>query len=144
MNQIEERLAEEVRKHEHLYNPYRTDKDPQTAYNSWKMISASVGLEVLRCSTLWRQMRDRFVRQNKALRGSGDRKATAFYKFLSWLEPHIRHRETSSKYDKVNLKFLVFEQPLCVRAGTLAVQSEWESPLQMDMVGVCFNILKTG
>ncbi|XP_031429912.1 uncharacterized protein LOC116221899 isoform X2 [Clupea harengus] len=100
MNQIEERLAEEVRKHEHLYNPYRTDKDPQTAYNSWKVISASVGLEVLDCSTLWRKMRDRFVRQNKAMTGSGDSKATAFYIFLSWLEPHIRHRETSSKYDK--------------------------------------------
>ncbi|CAB1440838.1 unnamed protein product [Pleuronectes platessa] len=35
MDQIEERLAEEIRKYDHLYNPM--------ACNSWKDISANVG-----------------------------------------------------------------------------------------------------
>ena len=45
----------------------------------------------------------------------------SFFLSLSWLGVHIKHRATSSNYDKVNMKFLVFEQPLCVRASTLAV-----------------------
>ncbi|CAB1414664.1 unnamed protein product [Pleuronectes platessa] len=40
MDQIEERLAEEVRKYDHLY------KDTQMACNSWKDTSANVGLQV--------------------------------------------------------------------------------------------------
>ncbi|CAB1453498.1 unnamed protein product [Pleuronectes platessa] len=43
MNQIEERLAEEVRKSDHLYNPSLTEyKDAQMACDSWKEISANV------------------------------------------------------------------------------------------------------
>ena len=51
MDQIEE-LAEEVRKYEHLYN-----------CNSWKEISANVGLQVNECTKLWRKIRDKFVLQ---------------------------------------------------------------------------------
>ncbi|CAB1429593.1 unnamed protein product [Pleuronectes platessa] len=47
MDQIEERLAEEVRKYDHLYNPSLTEyKDMQMACNSWKDISANVSLQV--------------------------------------------------------------------------------------------------
>ncbi|CAB1414711.1 unnamed protein product [Pleuronectes platessa] len=47
MDQIEERLAEEARKYDHLYNLSLTDyKDTQMACNSWKDISANVGLQV--------------------------------------------------------------------------------------------------
>ncbi|CAB1433064.1 unnamed protein product [Pleuronectes platessa] len=40
MDQIEERLAVEDRKYDHLYNPSLAE------YNSWKDISANVGLQV--------------------------------------------------------------------------------------------------
>ncbi|CAB1415096.1 unnamed protein product [Pleuronectes platessa] len=47
MDQIEERLAEEVRKYDHLYNWSLTEyKNTQMACNSWKDISANVGLQV--------------------------------------------------------------------------------------------------
>ncbi|CAB1421117.1 unnamed protein product, partial [Pleuronectes platessa] len=43
---MKERLAEEVRKNDHLYNPSLTEyKDTQMACNSWKDISANVGLQ---------------------------------------------------------------------------------------------------
>ena len=126
MEQIEERLAEEVREYEHLYNPSLTEyKNTQMALNSWREISANVGVKVDECTKLWRKLRDKYVRQKKAMRRSsgdaGGKKVPALYLFLSWLGPHIKHRATSFKYDKVNIKFLVFEQPLCVRASTLAV-----------------------
>ncbi|CAB1456983.1 unnamed protein product [Pleuronectes platessa] len=64
MDQIEERLAEEVRKYDHLYNPSLTEyKDTQMACNSWKDISANVGLQVDECTKLWRKIRDKFVLQ---------------------------------------------------------------------------------
>ncbi|CAB1445175.1 unnamed protein product [Pleuronectes platessa] len=46
MDQIEEHLAEEVRKYDHLNNPLLTEyKDTQMACNTWKDISANVGLQ---------------------------------------------------------------------------------------------------
>ena len=43
MEEIEELLAEEVRKYEHLYNPLLKEyKDTQMAINSWREISLNV------------------------------------------------------------------------------------------------------
>ena len=103
MVQIEEHLAEEIRKYDHLYNP-----SLQMAYNSWKEISANVGLQVDKCTKLWWKIRDKFVRQKKAMRSSsgdaGGKKVPAFYLFLSWLGPHIKHWATSSNYDQINIR----------------------------------------
>ena len=87
MEQIEERLAEEVREYEHLYNPSLTEyKNTQMALNSWREISANVGVKVDECTKLWRKLRDKYVRQKKAMRRSsgdaGGRKVHAFYIFL--------------------------------------------------------------
>ena len=127
MNAIQELLSEEVRRYEHLYNPSMAGyKDAQMASNSWREISSNVGLAVDLCLKMWRKLRDKYVREKKAMQGrSGDpgRKISPspFFLSLSWLGVHIKHRATSSNYDEVNMKFLVFEQPLCVRASTLAV-----------------------
>ncbi|CAB1413403.1 unnamed protein product [Pleuronectes platessa] len=51
--------AEEIRTYDHLYNPSLTEyKDAQMACNSWKEISANVGLQVDECTKLWRKIRD--------------------------------------------------------------------------------------
>ena len=126
MDEIEELLGEEVCKYEHLYNPSLKEyKDTQMAINSWREISLIVGLRVEDCSKLWRKLRDKFVRARKTMKSSsgdgGGKKVPAIYHLLSWLGPHIKHRMTSSNYERVNIKFLVFEQPLSVRASTLAV-----------------------
>ena len=126
MEKIEEPLAEEVRKYEHLYNPSLNDyKDTQMAINSWREISVNIVQSSTLRPKMWRKLRDKYVRAKKSMRSSsgdgGGKKVPAIYHLLSWLGPHIKHRVTWSNYDKVNIKFLVFEQPLSVRASTLAV-----------------------
>ena len=75
-------------------------------------MSANVGLEVPDCVKKWRRIRNKFVRQKKAIKGSsgdaGGQKVPAFDLFLSWLTPHIKHRETVSNYDeKVNISWFL-------------------------------------
>ncbi|CAB1433018.1 unnamed protein product [Pleuronectes platessa] len=71
MDNREELLAEEVRKYEHIYNPSLSEyKDAEIASNSWKEISANVDLPVEESTKLWRRIRDKYVRQRKAMRSS--------------------------------------------------------------------------
>src|SRR4029434_5101843 len=74
MNAIQELLGEEVRRYEHLYNPSMAGyKDAQMASNSWREISSNVGLAVDLCLKMWRKLRDKYVREKKAMQGrSGD------------------------------------------------------------------------
>ena len=106
---IEERIAEEVRKYPHLYNKSLKDyKDAQMTANSWRAISAAVDMDTKDCVTRWRRLRDKFARAKrtyKSRRGdAGGQKMPAILTFLSWLDPFVKHRETSSNYDnKVNI-----------------------------------------
>ncbi|TNN54936.1 hypothetical protein EYF80_034881 [Liparis tanakae] len=68
MNAIEELLSEEVRRYEHLYNPSMAGyKDAQMASNSWREISSNVVLAVDLCLKMWRRLRDKYVREKKAI-----------------------------------------------------------------------------
>ncbi|XP_055076355.2 uncharacterized protein [Misgurnus anguillicaudatus] len=106
MDQVEERLAEEVRKYVHLYDTTSSHyKDAQMASNSWREIVENMGLEKTECLKRWKNMRDKFVRLRKKLGSArsgdpGGKKVPALYIFLSWLEPHVKHRQTESNYDK--------------------------------------------
>ncbi|KAM3611094.1 uncharacterized protein V6R79_013322 [Siganus canaliculatus] len=98
MSKVEERIVEEVKKHEHLYNPSSQHyKDCQMANNSWKEISSNAGLDVAECMKKWKNLRDKYVRLRKKLStrsgDPGSPKMPAFYNSLSWLEPHVKHRE---------------------------------------------------
>lgn len=111
MENIEERLTEEVRKHVHLYDALSPHyKDTQMAGDSWRDISAVVGLDVLECARRWKVLRDKYVRHHKKMEARGGKAGgkivPAFYLFLSWLAPHVKHRENpGSPTDKV-LAFL--------------------------------------
>ncbi|XP_057188519.1 probable serine/threonine-protein kinase samkC [Triplophysa rosa] len=74
------------------------------AANSWREIPSKVGLEVAECVKRWKNTRDKYVRLRKKLAPrSGDpggKKVPAFYIFLSWLAPHIKHRVTESNFDE--------------------------------------------
>ncbi|TNN82811.1 hypothetical protein EYF80_006768 [Liparis tanakae] len=68
MNAIEELLSEEVRRYEHLYNPSMAGyKDAQMASNSWREISSNGVLAVDLCLKMWRRLRDKYVREKKAI-----------------------------------------------------------------------------
>ena len=72
--------------------------------NTCRAQSKESQITAILTTKLWRKMRDKYVRQNKASRSSsgdaGGKKVPAFYLFLSWLGPHIKHRATSSKINK--------------------------------------------
>lgn len=102
MEEIEERLTEEVRKHVHLYDALSPHyKDSQMASVSWKEISKSIGIDVAECTKRWKTLRDKFVRHHKKMEAKsgkpGAKRLPAFYLLLSWLAPHIKHR--GSNYD---------------------------------------------
>ncbi|CAM4596822.1 unnamed protein product [Leuciscus chuanchicus] len=104
MDQVTERLVEEVWKYSHLYDSSSAEyKDCQMAANSWREISSNVGLDVADCMKRWKNCRDKYVRLRKKLATrSGDpggKKVPAFYLFLSWLAPHVKHRLTESNFD---------------------------------------------
>ena len=62
MDNLEERLAEEVRKHANLYEvSARNYKDHQMSINSWEQISQNLGLSVKECKIKWKNMRDRYT-----------------------------------------------------------------------------------
>ena len=59
MDNLEERLAEEVRKHANLYEvSARNYKDHQMSINSWEQISQNLGLSVEECKIKWKNVRD--------------------------------------------------------------------------------------
>ncbi|XP_034534680.1 proline-rich protein 12-like [Notolabrus celidotus] len=105
MDQADERLCEEVRRYPHLYDSSSVHyKDCQMAVNSWREISTNTGMEIQDCTKRWKNSRDKFVRLRRKMSAkSGDpggKKVPALYIFLSWLSPHIKHRETESNYDE--------------------------------------------
>ncbi|XP_028268609.1 uncharacterized protein LOC114440380 [Parambassis ranga] len=105
MDVFEEQLAEAVRRYEHLYNTsLRTYKDTQMANNSWKEIAAVLCKEESVCRKKWRHLRDRFAKAKRRVHNckSGDpggQKFPVVYTALQWLEPHVKHRETSTNLD---------------------------------------------
>ena len=102
MDQLEERVCEEVRKYPHLYDPRNPHhKDTTYSSNSWREISMNVGLDTAETVRKWKNARDKFVRQRRDLKSkkSGDpggKRIPAFQIFMSWLDPFIKHRQTSS------------------------------------------------
>ncbi|KAG5847357.1 hypothetical protein ANANG_G00125190 [Anguilla anguilla] len=71
-----------------------------------------------KCIKKWKNLRDKYVRLRKALaRRSGDpggEKVSAFYLFLAWLAPHIKHRDTESNND---------DNITCYKAGSDSTSS---------------------
>lgn len=112
MEQIEERLITEVKKYEHLYNSSCKDyKDSKISYNSWREIAHNIGLDATECMKRWKNLRDKYVRRRRKMacrsEDPDERRAPAFYAHLSWLEPHVKHREESKlKSQKLSQKTL--------------------------------------
>ncbi|CAJ1051904.1 proline-rich protein 12-like [Xyrichtys novacula] len=100
MDQTGERLCEEIKKHPCLYDSLSQHrKDNRMVAKSWREISLTVGVGVPECMKRWKNMRDKFVRLRKRMASesqeAGRRRVTAFYIFLSWLGPFVRHRNTA-------------------------------------------------
>ncbi|XP_038854096.1 zinc finger protein 585A-like [Salvelinus namaycush] len=100
---FEEKLIEEVRRYNNLYNTSLKDyKDFTITSNSWKEIAQTLRVEEQICRTKWKKLRDRYVRLRRKIKGkSGDTASgiqTQILTTLSWLSGFIKHKETKSDY----------------------------------------------
>ena len=101
MANFDAKLAEEVRKHRHLYDPSLDDyKDLVLTSRSWKEIAKTLQTEEHLCRKRWKYIRESFVRLKRKMRArnGGGRKESS-YKYsqmLSWMAPHVKHREPES------------------------------------------------
>ena len=69
MNELEEVLAMEVRRYEHLYNPtLKEHKDQQMAWNSWQEIGQTLQRPAELCKNSWQKLRDRFSKAKARLK----------------------------------------------------------------------------
>ncbi|CAL1591113.1 unnamed protein product [Knipowitschia caucasica] len=101
MSPFEKRLAEEVRKYQNLYDTsLKSYKDAELNSNSWLEISQALGRSVPECTKKWRGLRDKFVRVRRKITTTGGTvgadNVPGMYAFLSWLSPHIRHRDVKN------------------------------------------------
>ncbi|KAM4569685.1 uncharacterized protein PAE49_009053 [Odontesthes bonariensis] len=97
MDQLEERICEEVRKYPHLYD-FRSPHHKDSAYSSssWREIATNVGLDTAETVRKWKNARDKFVRQRRDMRAKkSGKRVPAFYISMSWLEPFVKHRQTT-------------------------------------------------
>ncbi|XP_038128946.1 transcription factor Adf-1-like [Cyprinodon tularosa] len=104
MDLLEELICEEVRKHPHLYDSRSIHyKDSRYSRNSWREIAMNVGVDSAEAVRKWKNARDKFVRQRRDMRAKkrgdpGGKKVPAFYITMSWLEPFVKHRKTTSNF----------------------------------------------
>ncbi|XP_070792528.1 zinc finger protein 773-like [Pituophis catenifer annectens] len=95
MEQLEERLAHEVRRYQHLHDVTDRDYGSQEATaHSWRRI---VEEDPDRCREEWKQLRDEFVRLKKRMKTkTRDPGPPAHSIMLSWLEEFVKYWETQA------------------------------------------------
>ncbi|KAM4616191.1 uncharacterized protein ACJ7VT_009146 [Polymixia lowei] len=98
MDQFEERLAEEVRRYKHLYDPSsKYYKHGEVTLDAWKEIGEKLAEDPGTCMKRWKAVRDRFVRLKKKMKTEpGGQKVPAYYLSLSWLHGFVKHRSAES------------------------------------------------
>lgn len=118
MDEFDERLAEEVRKHRRLYDnacPSRKNSKATTA--TWKAIGNAVDEDPTVCMRRWKALRDKFVRLKKRIKtkvvppGSEGAKVHVhvIHEKLSWLNEHVTHRAIANKREvRWCLGFIVY------------------------------------
>ncbi|XP_058011584.1 uncharacterized protein LOC131184395 [Ahaetulla prasina] len=102
MEQLEEKLAKEVRRYKHLYDA--TDKNPEVTANSWRELEELWRKSQTGAKKSGSRWRDKFVRLKKRMQTkSGDPGdlIPAYYLMLAWLERFITHKEIGANFNGV-------------------------------------------
>lgn len=94
MNNFERILAEQVRRHKHLYDPNMRDhSDLQLTQKAWSDVAASTGKDEAECRKVWKNLRDKFVRIKKRVHArSSDPSPYKLMAELGWLSQYVKHR----------------------------------------------------
>ncbi|XP_041961271.1 uncharacterized protein LOC121719580 [Alosa sapidissima] len=103
MDNVECKLAEQVRLRRHLYDPaLKEHRDVQRCQDSWREIAMTLGKDEARCRKVWKNLRDRFGKAKKrsqALASSGGaagRRPAPILQELGWLNNFVRPRATEA------------------------------------------------
>ncbi|XP_033474809.1 uncharacterized protein LOC117252199 [Epinephelus lanceolatus] len=103
MNDFESRVAEQVRRYKHLYDPSFRDRSfIQMASDSWREIAATLGKDEASCRRVWKSTRDCFVKAKKRrarLKGEGRAAVPRILVELGWLSQFVKHRELENNSD---------------------------------------------
>ncbi|XP_058026775.1 zinc finger protein 354C-like isoform X2 [Ahaetulla prasina] len=127
MEQLEERLAREVRRYQPLHDVTDRDcKSQEATAHSWREIGRTLEEDPNRCSEKWKQLRDEFVRLKKRMKTkSRDPGLPAHSIMLSWLEEFVKHWETQADVNDAAM------EPEDVRPDSLEKDS-LDSTLNME------------
>ncbi len=95
MNNFERILAEQVRRHRHLYDPnLRHHSDLHLIQKAWNKVAAATGKDEEECRKVWKNVRDRFVRIKKKVHArSSDPSSYKIMAELGWLTQFVKHRD---------------------------------------------------
>ncbi|CAL8316060.1 unnamed protein product [Merluccius merluccius] len=108
MDEFDERLAAEVRKHRRLYdNACPSRKNSKATMATWRAVGSAVREEPTACMRRWKALRDKFVRLKKRIRTrvvppgyEGDKVVVhVIHEKLCWLNEHVTHRAVPNKAD---------------------------------------------
>ncbi len=94
MNNFEIILAEQVRRHRHLYDPnLRHHSDLHLIQKAWNEVAAATGKDEAECRKVWKNLRDKFVRIKKKVHArSSDPSPYKIMAELGWLTQFVKHR----------------------------------------------------
>lgn len=102
MDPFECKLAEQVRRYKHLYDPsQRAHRDGRVALKSWRKIASTLQREEAFCRKAWKNTRDRFVKAKKRTRGKGgvNKGVPSILVELEWLSQFVKHRVVDSDFN---------------------------------------------
>ncbi|TMS12283.1 uncharacterized protein LOC109141174 [Larimichthys crocea] len=102
MDPFECKLAEQVRRYKHLYDPsQRAHRDGRVALKSWRKIASTLQREEAFCRKAWKNTRDRFVKAKKRTRGKGgvNKGVPSILVELEWLSRFVKHRVVDSDFN---------------------------------------------
>ena len=106
MDDFDERLSAEVRKHRRLYdNACPSRKNSKTTIATWKAIGNAVHEDPTLCMRRWKALRDKFVRLKKRIKNKkvspgyegAKVEVNVIHEKLSWLNEHVTHRNITEK-----------------------------------------------
>nr|XP_055069810.1 transcription factor Adf-1-like [Misgurnus anguillicaudatus] len=100
---MDEKLILCVSEFPELYNTsLRSYRDIGRKAVSWKHVANQVGMSEDECKRRWKNLRDRYIKERKTMKekksGAGAEQKTKwrYFSIMSFLEPHVRDRATSS------------------------------------------------
>ncbi|XP_028677377.1 transcription factor Adf-1-like [Erpetoichthys calabaricus] len=98
-----EKLITQVQSHPVLYDSKDENyKDNAKKDSAWRAVSTALGLSVEDCQKRWKNLRDTFVRKNKAYQPGGPdlrwQKQWKYAEIMSFLLPYVQTRGAMSKF----------------------------------------------